>query len=68
MTKLLKDYGDTLERAQAQGAEGGPDAGARQLRMLRCVLLLLHLTGAPALDLLAHGSCISETMCQLANL
>jgi hypothetical protein len=47
VTRILKEYGDALERAQAAAHapnEAARDAGP-QLRVLRCVLLLIELTG-----------------------
>lgn len=48
VTRILKSYGDALERATAglaAGKQSKADAAA-QLRILRCVVLLLRLTGA----------------------
>ena len=42
MTRILKEYGDVLERYQL--APDKADIG-RELRVLRCLLLLINLTG-----------------------
>ena len=60
MTRILKEYGDVLEKYQL--APDKADIG-RELRVLRCLLLLIKLTGcsqAPPCKMCLLGFCVRD--------